>query len=129
MSLILDLLLDALKDPDSGGVVIHAARRTERRLDDGGRRYEVVRKAVVQSALDLEKVLCGLEEVDVALRERLEGLLVMCVGRGAGKPRRHTRDGSWAGTKKGRDELRAHGWLEKRVASDSNDDDGELGEV
>lgn len=76
LSLILDLLLDALKNPDRGGVVVHAARRTERRLDDGRRGHEIVRKAVIQSALDLEEVLRGLEKVDVALRERLERLLV-----------------------------------------------------
>lgn len=79
LGLILHLLLDALQNPDRGGVVVHAARRTERRLDDGGRGHEVVREAVVQPALDLEEVLRRLEKVHVALRERLERLLVMCV--------------------------------------------------
>ena len=47
LSLILDLLLDPLKNPDRGRKVVHTARRTERRLDDGRRWHEIVRKAVI----------------------------------------------------------------------------------
>jgi hypothetical protein len=67
--LVLDLLLNALKNSHRSGVVVHTARRSERGLDNGGCRHEVMRKAVIQSALDLKEVFCRLEEVDVALRE------------------------------------------------------------
>lgn len=49
----------------------------ERSLDDGRCRDEIVREAVVKAALELEEVLDGLEEGDVALREGLERLLVV----------------------------------------------------
>ena len=41
---------------------------------------EVVCEAVVKPTLDLEKVLCVLEELDVAFVEGLEGLLTVCAG-------------------------------------------------
>jgi hypothetical protein len=78
LSLILHLFFDTLKNPDRGRIVVHPSGRTNGRLDDGGCGYEIVRKAIVQSALDLEQVLGSLEKVDVALGEGFERLLVLC---------------------------------------------------
>ena len=95
--LVLNLLLDALKHPDCGRVVVHATGSTDGSLHDGGCRDEVVGEAVVQATLHLKEVLGRLEEVDVALRERLERLLAVCAGGGAGERRGDAgRDGAGA---------------------------------
>jgi hypothetical protein len=83
--LVLDLLRDALEDADGGGVVVHPARGTEGCLNDRGCRHEIVGEAVVEPALDLEQVLGGAEEGDVALGELFEGLLAVCARRVAGE--------------------------------------------
>lgn len=83
--LVLNLLLDTLEDPDCSRVVIDTAGSADGRLDDRGGGDEIVREAVVEAALDFEKVLGRLEEVDVTLVERLERLLSVCAGRRAGE--------------------------------------------
>ncbi|TFY75705.1 hypothetical protein EWM64_g8305 [Hericium alpestre] len=70
--------------------------------------HKVVREAIVEPALDLEQVLRRLEEVDVALGERLECLLWVCGGRGARK-RRDDAASEGPGAEEGGDSLRAHG--------------------
>ena len=75
--LVLNLLLDALKHPDCGRVVVHATGGTNSGFDDGGGRDKVVGETVVEAALDLEEILSRLEEVDVALREGLKRLLAV----------------------------------------------------
>jgi hypothetical protein len=81
--LILDLLPDTLKDPDSGRVVVDATGSTEGSLDDGRRRDQIVGEAVVQTALDFEQILGLLEELNVAFGEGFKGLLVRGGGRRA----------------------------------------------
>jgi len=67
--IILALLPDTLINSNSSGVIVNPARSPECRLDDLGRRDEVVSEAVVQASLQLEKVLYRGEEVDVARGE------------------------------------------------------------
>ena len=65
-------------------------------------------EAVVEASLDFEEVLGGLEELDIALVEGLEGLLAVCAGGGASE-RRGDTDSEGAGAEKRRDHLSAHG--------------------
>jgi hypothetical protein len=64
---IFDLFLDALEYPDGGGEVVYPAGGVECSLDDGDGGDEIVGKAVVEAALELEDVLDLLEELDIAL--------------------------------------------------------------
>lgn len=75
LALVLDLLLDTLKDADGGGVVVDLAGCAEGSLDDVGRGDEVVGEAVVEAALELEEVTDLREEGLVALVELLVRLL------------------------------------------------------
>ena len=101
---VLDLLLDALEDADGGGVVVDAAGRANGGLDDGGGGDEVVGETVIETTLNLKEILGGVEEVDVALRERLERLLAVCAGGGAGE-RRGDAGGDGAGAEESGGEL------------------------
>ena len=83
--LVLHLLPDALKDAHGSRVVIDASRGAQSSFNDGGRGHEIVREAVVQATLDLEQVLRGREEIDVAFVEGFECLLAVRTGRGAGE--------------------------------------------
>jgi len=80
--LVLDLLPDTLEDPNGGGVVVDTTSSAEGSLDDGRRGDQIVREAVVETALDFEQILSLLEELDVALGEGFESLLV---GGGGGR--------------------------------------------
>lgn len=80
---VLDLLLDTVKHPDGGSVVVHATSSPDGGLNDRGRGDEVVGETIVETTLDLEEVLGRLEEVDVALREGLKCLRAVRAGRGA----------------------------------------------
>lgn len=75
LALVLDLRLDTLEDADGSGIVVDLARGAERGLDDRGRGHEVVRKRVVQAALELKQVADLVEERLVARVELLVGLL------------------------------------------------------
>lgn len=77
LRLVLHLLLNPLKDPHRRRVVVHPPSCAERGLADRGGRDEIMSEAVVQTALDLEQVLGIVEEIDVALGERLERLLLV----------------------------------------------------
>ena len=65
LGLVLDLFLQALKDADGGGKVVDPAGGTEGGLDDLLGRDQVVRKAVVQAALELEQVVDRFKELCV----------------------------------------------------------------
>ena len=78
--LVLDLLLNALKYPHSGSIVIDASGGTESCFNDRRCRHEIVCEAVVEATLHLEEVLGGLEEVDVSFVESFERLLGMPAG-------------------------------------------------
>lgn len=82
-----------------------------------------MREAVVQTALDLEEVLGGLEEVDVSLIERLERLLCVPTG-GASEDGRHP-DGHRAGAEKRGEHLSAHDECLLVTSRDELDDEGE----
>lgn len=80
--LVLDLLPDTLEDPNGGRVVVNTTSSAEGSLYDGRRRDQIVGEAVVETTLDFEQILSLLEELDVALGEGLESLLV---GGGGGR--------------------------------------------
>jgi len=80
--LVLDLLPDTLEDPNGRGVVVDTTSSAEGSLDDGRRRDQIVGEAVVETTLDFEQILSLLEELDVALGEGFESLLV---GGGGGR--------------------------------------------
>lgn len=66
-----------------------------------------MREAVVKSSLNLEEVLSGFEESNVALGEGLESLLCVCVGGMADENGRHPHNGG-PRTKDGGEHLGAH---------------------
>lgn len=66
-----------------------------------------MRKAVVESSLDLEKVLGGLEEVDISFSEAFEGLLTVCAGGKACGSQGDTGDGRTSANESG-EEAGAH---------------------
>jgi len=109
--LVLDLFPDTLKYPNGGRIVVDATGSTEGRLHDGRRRNQIVGEAVVQTALDLEQILGLLEELNVALGEGFEGLLVRSGGGRAdeswGDPA-DGRPGSEEGSERGGG--RTHSW-------------------
>lgn len=77
LRLVLHLLLNPLEDPDRRRVVVHPPSCAERGLADRGGRDEIMSEAVVQTPLDLEQVLGIVEEIDIALGEGLERLLLV----------------------------------------------------
>lgn len=83
--LVLNLLLDTFENPDRGCVVVDAACSPDGSLDDSRCGHEIMRKAVVEAALNLKEILSRLEEVDVTLGEGLERLLSVCAGGRAGE--------------------------------------------
>lgn len=93
MLFVLDLLPDTLEDPNGGRVVVNATSSTERSLDDGRRRDQIVGEAVVEATLDFEQVLGLLEELYVALGEGFESFLVRGGGGRAGESWRDPADG------------------------------------
>jgi hypothetical protein len=79
--LVLHLLPDTLKDTDGGSVVVHPTGGAEGSLANRRGGDQVMREAVVETALDFEQILRVLEEGDIALREGLEGLLAVVARR------------------------------------------------
>ena len=55
--LVLNLLPDTLEDPDGGRVVVYTTGSTEGSFDDGRGGDQIMGEAVVQAALNFEKVL------------------------------------------------------------------------
>lgn len=78
--LVLNLLLDTLENSDGSRVVVDPSGGTDGSLDDRGGRDEVMSEAIVETALNLEQVLGGLEKLNVTLVEGLEGLLCVSAG-------------------------------------------------
>ena len=91
--LVFDLLLDTLEDPYGGRIVVNATGSTKSGLDDGRRRDQIVGEAVVQTTLDFEQILRLLEELNVALCEGFESLLVRSGGGRASEGRGNPADG------------------------------------
>lgn len=83
----LDLGLDTLEDTDSGGEVVDAASGPESGGEDLNGRDEIVGKAVVQVALELEDILDTVEFLLESGRELLVCLILVVtaetLGRGA----------------------------------------------
>ena len=78
--LVLDLLPDTLKNPNSGRVVVDATGSTKGSLNNRRGRNQIVGETVIQTTLNLEQILGLLEELDVALGEGFESFLMRSGG-------------------------------------------------
>jgi hypothetical protein len=78
--LVFDFLLDTLEYPHGSSIIIDASGCTEGSLDNRRRGNEIMGEAVVESSLNLEKVLSGLEEADISFSKALKSLLTVCAG-------------------------------------------------
>ena len=108
--LVLDLLPDTLKNPNSGRVVVDTTSSTEGSFNDGRRRDQIVGEAVVQTTLDFEQILGLLEELNVALGEGFESLLVRSGGRRASKGWGDPANGRPGAEESSERGGRAHSW-------------------
>ena len=117
--LVLDLFPDTLKDPDGGRVVVDATGSTKGRFDDGRRRNQIVGEAVVQTTLDFEQILGLLEELNVALGEGFESLLVRGGGGRTSESRGDPANGRPCTEEGGeRGGGRTHSWYSQREKSE-----------
>ena len=89
LRLVLDLLLYAFKDANGGGVVVEPAGGLEGGLDNRGAGDKIVREAVVQAALQLERVLDALKELSAGRQK------AVLTGEQAGQRRSAGRVGDW----------------------------------
>ena len=67
--LVLNLILDTFEDTDRGRIVVDTASSLQCGFDDSNRGNQIVGKAVVKTALQLEQIIDTIKELDIAFRE------------------------------------------------------------